>query len=86
VLIVHDTVSAAASAEGIITGSSSKADIGDYTIKISPQQSKSIPDSEPFQLLDIQLKRTALDVSASTVYDAISGSDGVTDFSTKTYA
>jgi len=94
-----DTVSVTASAEGIITTSwvvPSKADIGDYTIKISPQNNpKSIPDSETFSVIGYAVKVQttnlagevvpeisiqALDASTNTVYDAISGSDGVANF------
>jgi hypothetical protein len=94
-----DTASATASAEGIITTSwtvPSKADIGDYTIKISPQNNpKSIPDSETFSVTGYAVKVQttnlagevvpeisiqALDASTNTVYNAISGSDGIANF------
>ena len=94
-----DTVSVTASAEGIITTSwvvPSKADIGDYTIKISPQNNpKSIPDSETFTVVGYAIKVQttnlagevvpeisiqALDASTNTVYNAISGSDGIANF------
>ncbi len=94
-----DTASATASADGIITTSwivPSKADIGDYTIKISPQNNpKSIPDSETFTVTgyNIKVQTTnlageivpeisiqALDASTGTTYNAISGSDGIANF------
>ncbi len=91
-----DTVSAAASADGIISATwvvSSKADVGDYTIKITPQNTqKSIPDSETFTVpgYAIQVKTTnlagevvsgvvlqAVDALTNAMYNGSSSSDGI---------
>ena len=91
-----DTFSATASADGIITATwvvSSKADVGDYTIKIAPQNTqKSVPDSETFTVpgYAVQVKTTnlagevvsgiilqAVDASTNAVYNGSSGSDGI---------
>ena len=93
------TASVTASADGIITTSwvvSSTVDVGDYTIKIAPQNTqKSIPDSETFTVTGYAIKVQttnlagevvsgiaiqALDASTNTVYNAVSGSDGIANF------
>jgi hypothetical protein len=94
-----DTISATASAEGVISTTwvvSSKADVGDYTIKIAPQNNpKSIPDSETFIVTGyaINVKTNnlagevvsgivlqAVDASTNAVYNSSSGSDGIAPF------
>ncbi len=94
-----DTISGTASAEGVISTRwvvSSKADVGDYTIKIAPQNNpKSIPDSETFTVTGyaINVKTNnlagevvsgivlqAVDASTNAVYNSSSGSDGIAPF------
>ena len=94
-----DTISATASVDGIISTTwvvSSKADIGDYTIKISPQNTpKSVPDSQTFTVSGyaITVQTTNLagevvsgiavqaqDASTNAVYNAVSDSAGIADF------
>jgi hypothetical protein len=94
-----DTVSVTASTDGVISTSwavPSTADLGDYTIKITPQNAqKSIPDSETFTIIgySIQVKTTnlagevvsgitvqATDASTNVVSTAISDVDGLANF------
>ena len=94
-----DTASVTASADGVISTGwtvSSKADIGSYTIKISPQNTqKAIPDSEGFTVIGYnvkvqttnlasevvpQISLSATDASTGTVSSAVSGSDGIANF------
>lgn len=94
-----ETASVTASADGVISTNwvvSSDADIGDYTIKIVPQNTpKSIPDSETFAVTGYAIKVQttnlagevvsgiaiqALDASTNALYNAISGSDGIANF------
>jgi hypothetical protein len=91
-----DTFSATASADGIITTNwvvSSAADMGDYTIKITPQ--KTIQDSQNFTVTGYSIKvqtnsmagavvsgvnLQTQDASTGTVYNAVSGPDGIANF------
>ena len=94
-----ETASVTASADGVISTNwivSSDAEVGDYTIKITPQNNpKSILDSETFAVIGYAIKVQttnlagevvsgiaiqALDVSTDTMYNAISGSDGIANF------
>jgi hypothetical protein len=94
-----DTISATASADGLISTTyivSSRADIGDYTIKISPQNTpKLVPDSQTFTVpgYAIKVQTTNLaneivsgiaiqaqDALTNSVYNATSDSVGVADF------
>lgn len=94
-----ETASITASADGVISTNwvvSSNADIGEYTIKIAPQNTqKSISDSETFTVTGYAIKVQttnlaggvvsgiaiqALDVSTNTVYNAVSGSNGIANF------
>lgn len=75
---------------------SSTASAGDYTIKLAPQNTqKSIPDSETFTVTGYAIKVQttnlagevvsgiaiqALDASTTTMYNAVSGSDGIANF------
>jgi Carboxypeptidase regulatory-like domain len=93
------TASTTVSSDGIISMSlivSSNADVGDYTIKINPQNTqKAIPDSETFTVTgySIKLKTTniageiiseiavqAKDASTTTAYNAVTGPDGIANF------
>jgi hypothetical protein len=93
------TVSATASNTGVITTSwvvSSDADVGDYSIKITPQNTpKAVPDSETFTVpgYDIKVKTTNLagevvsgisiqsvDGTTSAMYTSDSGSNGIATF------
>jgi hypothetical protein len=94
-----DTISATASADGLISTTwivSSRADIGDYTIKISPQNTpKLVPDSQTFTVpgYAIKVQTTNLaneivsgiaiqaqDALTNSVYNATSDSVGVANF------
>ena len=96
---ILDTVSATASSDGIITTNwvvSSAADIGDYTIKIAPQNTqKAIQDSQNFTVTGFSIKvktdsiagavvsgvnLQAQDAATGTVYTAVSGPDGIANF------
>lgn len=96
---VLDTFSATASSDGVITSSyvvSSTADIGDYTVKITPTGTqKPIPDSQTFSVSGyaVQVQTTnlagesvpgisvqATDVITNTVYNAISDDNGIAAF------
>ena len=91
-----DTVSATASADGIISANwvvSSSADVGDYTIKITPQNTpKLIPDSQTFTVPGYAIKVQTSNIAGEVVsgisiqaedattnasYTAVSGSDGI---------
>ncbi len=88
-----------ASAEGVITANwvvSSNAVVGDYTIKISPQDTqKGIPDSETFTVPGYNIKVqtnnlagqavggiaiSAVDSATNSVYNVTSDSNGIANF------
>jgi Carboxypeptidase regulatory-like domain len=94
-----DTASVTASADGVISTTwvvPSTADIGNYTVKISPQNTpKLVPDSQNFTVpgYSIKVKTTNLagevvsgislqaqDGITNTVYNAVSGPDGTANF------
>jgi hypothetical protein len=94
-----DTASVTASAEGIITTNwvvPSTAEIGDYTIKITSQNTqKAIPDSETFTVAGYNIKvqttnlagevvsgitLQALDASTNAVYNVVSDDSGIANF------
>lgn len=94
-----DTFSTTASTDGIITSNwvvSAAADIGDYTIKITPQNTqKAIQDSQTFTVTGYSIKvqtnsiagavvsgvsLQAQDPSTGTVSTAVSGPDGIANF------
>lgn len=94
-----DSASVTASADGIISTNlvvPSTAEIGDYTIKITAQNTqKSIPDSETFTVTGYNIKvqttnlagevvsgitLQALDASSNAVYNAVSDASGIANF------
>ncbi len=94
-----DTASVTASADGVIGTTwvvSSAADIGNYTIKISPQNTpKLVPDSQNFTVPGYSIKvqtnnlageavsdisLQAQDGATNTAYNAVSGTDGTANF------
>ena len=94
-----DTASVTASADGVISTNwvvSSSADVGDYTIKIAPQNTpKLVPDSQTFTVtgysINVQTTNLAGEVvsgialqaqdgTTGTVYSAVSGTDGTANF------
>ncbi len=94
-----DTGSVTASADGVISTTwvvSSAADIGEYTIKITPQNThKLVPDSQDFTISGYSIKvqttnlagevvsdisLQAQDGATNTVYNAVSGPDGTANF------
>jgi Carboxypeptidase regulatory-like domain len=96
---VIDTVAVTATVDGVISTSwvvSANADVGDYTIKITPQNAqKSIPDTQTFAVPGYSIKVqtnnlagqavggivvSAIDESTKTVYNVTSDSNGVANF------
>jgi hypothetical protein len=94
-----DTASVTANADGVISTNwvvSANADVGDYTIKITPQNTqKSIPDTQTFTVPGYSIKVqtnnlagqavagiaiSAIDASTKTVYNATSDTNGVANF------
>ena len=96
---VIDTAAVAATVDGVISTNwivSANADVGDYTIKITPQNAqKSIPDTQTFTVPGYSIKVqtnnlagqavegivvSAIDESTKTAYNVTSDSNGVANF------
>ena len=96
---VIDTAAVAATVDGVISTNwivSANADVGDYTIKITPQNAqKSIPDTQTFTVPGYSIKVqtnnlagqvvegivvSAIDESTKTTYNVTSDSNGVANF------
>ena len=94
-----DTAAVTATVDGVISTNwvvSANADVGDYTIKITPQNTqKSIPDTQTFTVPGYSIKVqtnnlagqavggivvSAIDESTKTAYNVTSDSNGVANF------